>query len=539
MFTLDAHWGEWLNLIFRWLHLIAGISWIGSSFYFMWLDSHIAAPENKDDPAKENVAGELWMVHSGGFYLVQKRYLAPGQVPPVLHWFKWEATFTWITGFCLLAIVYYLSGGAYLVDTGISSISAGAATVLGIGLLVVGWFAYDLFWAHAFKNHAKLGAAISFAALCGIAYYLCHTLSGRAAYLHVGALMGTLMMVNVWVRILPAQSAMIAATQAGKKADYSLGVRAKMRSIHNNYMTFPVLFIMLSNHFPSTYGHPYNWTILIGLMLAGAGVRHFLNVKTVFSRFAFAASLATVVGLFMYTAPRAANFDGGHASNPTTPATVSAPTGASGNGTVSGTVTFAGKIPEPQPIMLPPGCVPPNGKPPTSTTVLAQDGKLKNVFLAVTRGLESQTYPVPEKEVIVDQKGCIYDPHVIGAQVGQKVVFLNSDPVFHNVRTLGGTNPTFNEMMPSQGMRMTKIFSEPEIMVRAKCDVHPWMSSFIGVVPHPYFAVSDGKGGFRIASLPDGNYTLTAWHESLGTQTQEFQISGGASATIDFNFVGK
>ena len=298
---MSAHLNEWLNLLIRWMHLIAGISWIGSSFFFMWMDSHLDEPKERTD-RKKDVEGELWMVHSGGFYLVEKYLIKPGWVPEKLHWFKWEATFTWITGFFLLGVVYYMGGGLYLIKPE-SGIPSGMATLIGLSVLIGSWLIYDLMWKYLFADQAKIGAIISFALVMAIAFGLSQIFSGRGMFIHIGAMFGTLMVANVWMRILPAQQKMIDATQRGEVPDYTPGKRAKQRSVHNNYMTFPVLFIMLSNHFPSTYGNTYNWLILGGMILCGAGIRHFMNVKTPFSRFALVAAVSGIFGLFFYTAP--------------------------------------------------------------------------------------------------------------------------------------------------------------------------------------------------------------------------------------------
>lgn len=295
---MSGHMNEWLNLIIRWMHLIAGISWIGSSFFFMWLDSHLEAPP----PEKKDVSGELWMVHSGGFYQVEKYMIKPGWVPDNLHWFKWEATFTWITGFFLLGVVYYMGGALYLINPE-STVPKGMIMAAGLLLLPVAWIIYDVLWNTLFKNQAKMGAAVSFALTMAAAYGLSSILSGRALFIHIGAMFGTLMVTNVWMRILPAQQQMIDATLKGEIPDYSKGERAKQRSVHNNYMTLPVLFMMISNHFPSTYGNTYNWAVLGGMILVGAGIRHFMNVKTPFSRFTLSAAIAGAFGLFFYTSP--------------------------------------------------------------------------------------------------------------------------------------------------------------------------------------------------------------------------------------------
>lgn len=298
-----THLGEWANLLLRWIHLIAGIGWIGSSFYFIWLDRALSAPVRP----RPGVEGELWMVHSGGFYQVEKRRIGPGDLPAVLHWFKWEALLTWISGIALLVLIYYL-GDAYLLDPSVSRIGRGTATALGVGLLVIGWIVYDTLWRSRLADHPGVTTAISLVLLAAATIALCRLLSGRAAYMHVGALLGTVMVANVWMRILPAQREMIAATAAGRQPDFTLGERAKRRSVHNSYMTLPVLFIMLSNHYPATYASPFNWLILLLLIVAGAAARHLMigNARTALWAAAPAAvALGAVVVLSAPPPPRA------------------------------------------------------------------------------------------------------------------------------------------------------------------------------------------------------------------------------------------
>lgn len=262
---------DWLSLALRWFHVIVGIGWIGASLYFMWLDAQIEPP----DPPRPGVEGELWMVHSGGFYLAQKWRLRPGELPPVLHWFKWEAALTAASGFLLLAVVYYLRGGIYLVDPAVSAIDPPSATALGIALFVASWVVYDGLWASSLgRDRPALAAAVSWLLLGLVAFAACRVLSGRAAFLHVGGMLGILMAANVWMRILPAQRELIAATREGREQDPTLGRRAKQRSTHNSYVTFPVLFLMLSTHYPATYGHRLNWLILCLMVVVGAGIRH-------------------------------------------------------------------------------------------------------------------------------------------------------------------------------------------------------------------------------------------------------------------------
>ena len=268
---MDATFLDWLNLAFRWFHLVVAIGWIGTSFYFMWLDSNIAVPEKP----REGVEGELWMVHSGHFYQVEMRRLSPGQLPKVLHWFKWEAALTWMSGIALLTVVYYLTGGVYLIDPNVSRITSGGAVALCVGLLIISWVVYDLLWVSSIgRDHANLATAISYILLFGVVVLLCRTLSGRAAFIHVGAMLGTIMVANVWMRIIPAQKELVAATAAGRTPDWTLSSRAKRRSVHNSYVTLPVIFMMISNHYPSTYAHRLNWLILVLFMVVGVGIRH-------------------------------------------------------------------------------------------------------------------------------------------------------------------------------------------------------------------------------------------------------------------------
>ncbi len=251
--------------------------WIGNSMLFNWLDRNLEkAPERANEPGYE---GKMWMVHSGGFYEVEKRALTPGQMPARLHWFKWQNFTTWASGIGLLIVVYYLNGGAYLIDPSVRELGYPQALAFSIGSVVGTWAIYDVLWRTLGKRSPQVAGLLSLAALLGVAWALTQTFSGRAAYLHVGVLLGTVMTGNVWTVIVPSQRKLVAATESGQAQDSALNQKAKQRSIHNNYMTFPLLFIMLSNHFPGTYTHPLNWLILFVLMFAGAGIRHFMNIR--------------------------------------------------------------------------------------------------------------------------------------------------------------------------------------------------------------------------------------------------------------------
>ena len=293
---------ELLDVVFRWAHLIAGIMWIGNSMLFNWLDRNLVRGNDSDsNPLSQ---GKIYMVHSGAFYEVEKKLLAPGEMPAELHWFKWQNFATWATGISLLVVVYYMNGAAFLVDPQVRAMGQAEAIGLSAGSLLIGWAIYDLMWRTLGERAPRLATVVSFALLLGAAYGFTLLFSGRAAYIQTGVLMGTIMTGNVWMRILPSQKQLIAATKSGQPQDKLLSVRAKQRSIHNNYMTFPLLFIMLSNHFPSTYSSHLRWLILVVVMIGGSGVRHFMNVRydgKMWLAPAFAMGGLAVVGMMVLT----------------------------------------------------------------------------------------------------------------------------------------------------------------------------------------------------------------------------------------------
>jgi uncharacterized membrane protein len=270
---------EWMNLLVRWLHIITGIAWIGASFYFVWLDNSLRPPAPGGELAKKGVAGELWAVHGGGFYNPQKYLVAPAELPKDLHWFKWEAYSTWLSGFALLTIVYYFNAQAMMVDRTVADLSSWQAVGIGLGSLVVAWVVYDLLCRSKLGKHDLAFGAVIFAFLVGATWVLTHWLSGRASYIHIGAMIGTIMVANVAMVIIPGQRKMVDAMIAGQKPDPIYGIRGKQRSVHNNYFTLPVLFIMISNHFAMTYRHEHAWVVLAGIMLAGVFIRHFFNLR--------------------------------------------------------------------------------------------------------------------------------------------------------------------------------------------------------------------------------------------------------------------
>jgi uncharacterized membrane protein len=270
---------DWLNLVVRWLHVITGIAWIGASFYFVWLDNNIRPPAPGSALANKGVSGELWAVHGGGFYNPQKYLVAPAELPKELHWFKWEAYSTWLSGFALLTIVYYFNAQAMMVDKSVADLTSLQAVGIGLASLVVGWTVYDLLCRSKLGQHDLAFGLVMFAFLVASAWVLNHFLSGRAAYIHVGAMIGTIMVANVLMLIIPGQRKMVAAMAAGGKPDPIHGLRAKQRSVHNNYFTLPVLFIMISNHYAMTYRHQHAWAVLAAMMAAGVLIRHFFNLR--------------------------------------------------------------------------------------------------------------------------------------------------------------------------------------------------------------------------------------------------------------------
>ncbi|HEV2521156.1 MAG TPA: urate hydroxylase PuuD [Candidatus Acidoferrales bacterium] len=263
---------EWINLLLRWIHILAGIFWVGQTYYFTKLEGRLAL-----DEAAARSAGrppQVWLVHSGSFSVVEKQ-TSPKLLPIKLYWFRWEALITWVSGFLLLGALYY--SGGLLLDDSVSNIGIGTGVAIGLGTLIVGFMSYEAVWMSPLGDLAILATAISYALVVALAYGLTHVISGRAAYIHIGALFGTIMTANVWMHILPATRKMLAALREGKPPDMKLAERAKRCTIHNTYMVVPLIFLMISNHFPTaTYGASYNWVILSALVLAGGVAAKFI-----------------------------------------------------------------------------------------------------------------------------------------------------------------------------------------------------------------------------------------------------------------------
>lgn len=264
--------GEWLNLALRWLHLVAGIAWIGSSFYFVWLDNHLRSAEG-------DASGELWSVHGGGFYHKQKYQVAPAKLPTELHWFKWEAYSTWLSGFSLLVLIYYVGADSFLIDPAKAALSPAAATAIGLASLALGWLVYDLLCRSPVGSSNLALGIFWFVCLLWSALLLDSLFTDRAAYMHVGAIIGTVMVANVFFIIIPNQRKVVADLVAGRSPDPALGAAARQRSLHNNYMTLPVLFIMISPHYPMTYGAERPWLVLALLGITGVAIRHIFNLR--------------------------------------------------------------------------------------------------------------------------------------------------------------------------------------------------------------------------------------------------------------------
>lgn len=299
---IDSHLAEWLNIVVRWIHVIAGIMWVGNSMLFNWLDRILIPPEDK----QSRTIGKTWLFHGGGFYHVEK--FSSDKLPPVLHWFKWQSYTTWMTGFVLLLVVYYSDGGSFLIPAD-SKWSPHQAMLIGLGTVFGGFLLYDTAWRTSLaKKHSGVFGAVSILVLFAGIYALHHVFTGRSAYLHIGAMIGTFMSGNVFLHITPSQKLLVDQINRGGGYNYEYAVRAKTRSLHNNYFTFPLIFTMVSNHFGGLYGHELNWLILIVVMIAGALVRHFMNIRFTFKPWLAGIGTtlaAAAVALFLIMRPAA------------------------------------------------------------------------------------------------------------------------------------------------------------------------------------------------------------------------------------------
>jgi len=268
---------DWGNLLVRWLHIITGIAWIGSSFYFVWLDNHLLPPERPD--GEPGVAGELWAVHGGGFYRARKYQVAPEILPRTLHWFYWEAYSTWLSGLALLTLLYFFQAEAYLIDPAVRMLTPQAAVAIAVAILIGSWLVYDAL-CRSKLGHSTIRLAVAVAVMaCVLAWGLCELFSGRGAFIMFGAAIGTIMVANVFFVIIPGQRELVRAREEGRETDPAPGLRGKQRSVHNTYFTLPVLFVMISNHYAMTYGAQHNWLVLIAMSFAGVCVRAFFVAR--------------------------------------------------------------------------------------------------------------------------------------------------------------------------------------------------------------------------------------------------------------------
>ncbi|MCZ2406116.1 MAG: urate hydroxylase PuuD [Burkholderiales bacterium] len=277
---MESYLLDWSNLLLRWLHVITAIAWIGSSFYFVFLDSSLTPPED-EDLKRQGVNGELWAVHGGGFYHPVKFNVSPPKLPGHLHWFYWESYSTWLSGFSLFTVSYLWSASTYLIDKSKMDWAPATAIAAALGFLVVFWLLYDAV-CRVFgqrKNGDAIVGALVFVLVCLASWLACHWFAGRAAFLLVGAMMATAMSANVFFWIIPGQRTVVAQIKAGQPVDPIHGKRGKQRSVHNTYFTLPVLFAMLSGHYSFTWSHPQNWLVLILMMFAGAAIRQFFVMR--------------------------------------------------------------------------------------------------------------------------------------------------------------------------------------------------------------------------------------------------------------------
>ena len=266
----------WLELAVRWLHIIAGIAWIGASFYFVFLNNHLESPGPEED---DNVGGTLWAIHGGGFYHVRMFKVAPGKLPETLHWFKWEAYTTWISGFSLLVLLYYVGAKSYLVDPTVADIEVWQAICLGLAAIVSAWLVYDILCRTPLVNRPVVFFIAMLLFFAAAEWVLKRYFNFRAAYIHMCAMIGTIMAANVFRVIIPSQKELVNAMVENRQPDAALAKKAKLRSLHNNYFTLPVLFIMISHHYPFTFAHEYNWLILVAISLIGVAIRHWFNLR--------------------------------------------------------------------------------------------------------------------------------------------------------------------------------------------------------------------------------------------------------------------
>lgn len=297
---MEAHLTMWLALLLRWAHFIVGVAWIGASFYFNWLENHL---QRQNQP--EGTAGDLWAIHGGGFYFLKKFSTAPPQLPPTLHWFMWEAYTTWLSGMALLFVVFYWNASTYMLSPAAPQVTPLVAIAIGLAALLFSWVFYDLICRSPLARKEWLMGLLVVIWFALLAWLLGQFLSGRAAYIHIGAAIGTVMVANVFMVIIPAQKELVSAMSEQRQPDPAKGQRALQRSRHNNYFTLPVLFIMISSHFPATYSNPHGWLVLLVFSMAAVAVRHYFNIRHLpgFSAWPLIPAIILLAAVIWLTAP--------------------------------------------------------------------------------------------------------------------------------------------------------------------------------------------------------------------------------------------
>jgi len=302
---MDPYITEWLNLGLRFAHVVTGTAWIGASFYFVWLDNHLEKPPSWKE--EKGVSGDLWAIHGGGFYEIAKYKHAPQQMPNLLHWFKWEAYSTWLTGFVLLSLMFYVGAQTYLIDPSVAKITPVVAISIGLASIIGGWGIYDGLCRTSLAKHSLVLGIILMLLVCALSYVLSETFSARGAFMHVGAVIGTVMAGNVFFTIMPSQRALVKSVEKGEAVDPRWGAKAKLRSTHNTYATLPLIFIMISNHYPMIFNHQYNWAVLMVIFVITAAIRQYFVARHKGNENKMVLIFATLltIGLMIAIAPKA------------------------------------------------------------------------------------------------------------------------------------------------------------------------------------------------------------------------------------------
>ncbi len=533
---------DFLSFALRWTHVFAAILWVGSTYLFNFMEKSL----ERDETTPENIRGRLWMVHGGGFYFVEKQKRLEGK-PRELHWFKYESATTWVSGALLIALVFYHGGGGNLVAPGVSF---GAAATAGLLTIVGGWVIYDLLVRSPIGRNELFVAVVGWCSFVGLTHLLWTWLSPRAVLVHIGAMIGTIMAANVWMRILPTQRKMLAALADGKPIPTNLSATGPLRSKQNSYLAIPLVLLMLSNH-SSMLMDRKSAPVAVGvLFLIGWGVARVFRGPThagegapdknsdgSMAHAGLALALLAAAFGFGFRAAKA-HESAVAATTPQVakraPKSAGAPkAGAFGSGKVEGSVAFTGAVPAPDKWTGTAECA--GLHEPTIQLVRVKDGKLADAFVYVKSGLPEGDYEAPTQPVKVGQKGCEFSPRVFGARLGQPITFGNDDNTQHNVQ--GPLSASVAQL--ARGQVGTTSIDDVKVMATLTCSMHSWMRAYAGVLDHPFFAVTDEDGRFVIDRLPEGDYTLGAWHEKLGTTEVKVKVEGATPATATLAFGAK